>query len=116
MAAGLPAVVTQNGGPRESLRDEGGAYGILVDPEDPEDIARGLLELSADESRRQEMQRRGRRRVLDRYTWERTAQGYLAEFSRVLEGDGAGNVGFAEPEDTNQDWLKKLYYDTEESE
>jgi len=116
MAAGLPAVVTRNGGPRESLRDEGGAYGILVDPEDPEDIARGLLELSADESRRQEMQRRGRRRVLDRYTWERTAQGYLAEFNRVLEGDGAGKVGFAEPEDTNQYWLKKLYYDTEESE
>lgn len=116
MAAGLPAVVTRNGGPRESLRDEGGAYGILVDPEDPADIARGMLELSSDESRRQEMQRRGRRRVLDRYTWERTARGYLAEFSRILDGGGAGNVGFAEPEDADQYWLKKLYYDTEESE
>ena len=115
MAAGLPAVVTRNGGPRESLRDEGGAYGILVDPEDPQDIARGLLELSADESRRREMRRRGRRRVLDRYTWERTARGYLTEFSQILEGDEAGNAEFAETQDTDQRWLKKLYYDTEAS-
>jgi sucrose-phosphate synthase len=116
MAAGLPAVVTRNGGPRESLRDDGGAYGVLVDPEDPGDIARGLLELSADEPRRQEMQNRGRRRVLDHYTWERTAQGYLKEFSKILEGEDAGNVDFAESEDTDQSWLKRLYYDTEESE
>jgi sucrose-phosphate synthase len=109
-------VVTRNGGPRESLSDEGGAYGILVDPEDPGDVARGLLELSADESRRQEMQHRGRRRVLDRYTWERTAQGYLTEFRQILAGEQAGNVEFAESENTDQFWLKKLYYDTEESE
>ena len=32
MAAGLPVVVTQNGGPTESLRDKHGTYGILVDP------------------------------------------------------------------------------------
>jgi sucrose-phosphate synthase len=55
MAAGLPAVVTRNGGPRESLQDEGGVYGILVDPEDPHDIARGLRELVLDETRRQEI-------------------------------------------------------------
>ena len=116
MAAGLPAVVTRNGGPRESLRDEAGTYGILVDPENPEDIARGLLELAGNESRRQEMQRRGRRRVLDRFTWERTAQGYLTEFSQILEGEEAGNVEFVESEDTDQYWLKKLYYNTEESE
>ena len=46
MAAGLPAVVTRNGGPQESLQDNGGAYGVLVDPEDPGDIARGLLKLA----------------------------------------------------------------------
>ena len=61
------------------------------------------------------MQRRGRRRVLERYTWERTARGYLTEFSRILERGETGNAGFAESEDTDQAWLKKLYYDTEES-
>jgi sucrose-phosphate synthase len=110
MAAGLPAVVTRNGGPRESLRDQGGEYGVLVDPEDPGDIARGLLELARDESRRQEMQGRGRRRVLDRYTWERTAQGYLREFRQILGGTDAGNREFADPEDTDKHWLKNMYY------
>jgi sucrose-phosphate synthase len=117
MAAGLPAVVTRNGGPRESLRDEGGAYGILVDPEDPEDIAGGLLELTADEPRRQEMQRRGRRRVLDRYTWERTALGYQDQFMQILGGAGAEKLAFSEPEDAEGSfWLKQMYYGTEESE
>jgi sucrose-phosphate synthase len=116
MAAGLPAVVTRNGGPQESLRDQGGVYGILVDPEDPGDIARGLLELARDESRRQEMQDRGRRRVLDRYTWERTAQGYLREFRQILKGTDAGNREFADPQNTDKHWLKNMYYRKDGSE
>jgi len=113
MAAGLPAVVTRNGGPQESLQDNGGAYGVLVDPEDPGDIARGLLKLATDEPRRREMQDRGRRRVLDRYTWERTAQGYLDVFTRILGGADAGSLTFAGLENASKSWLKKLYYDKE---
>jgi sucrose-phosphate synthase len=77
-AAGLPVVVTQNGGPSESLRDAETEYGVLVDPTDPADIARGLLRLLCDPATWAGFAQRGRRRVLDRYTWERTAQGYLA--------------------------------------
>jgi sucrose-phosphate synthase len=113
MAAGLPAVVTRNGGPQESLKDRDGVYGILVDSEDPADIARGLLALAADESRWQKMQRRGRRRVLERYTWESTAQGYLDEFRRIQEGADAGNREFGRPEDADKAWLRKLYYNLE---
>jgi sucrose-phosphate synthase len=116
MAAGLPAVVTRNGGPRESLQDQGGAYGVLVDPEDSGDIARGLLELAADESRRQEMGSRGRSRVLDCYTWERTARGYLEEFRKILGGADAGNREFIEPENIDKHWLKRMYYEMWESE
>jgi sucrose-phosphate synthase len=115
MAAGLPAVVTRNGGPRESLTGQDEAYGILVDPEDPQSIARGLLELAGNESRRQEMQRQGRRRVLERYTWERTAEGYLGEFHRIGEGADAGRRGFEEPAEAGKTWLRGLYYGAEES-
>jgi sucrose-phosphate synthase len=114
MAAGLPAVVTRNGGPRESLRGKEEAYGILVDPEDPGDIARGLLEFARDESHRQEMQSRGRRRVLNRYTWERTARGYLDEFMSVLRGVDEGNHEFMEPENAGSgSWLERMYYHME---
>lgn len=81
-AAGLPVVVTENGGPSESLRDEETEYGVLVDPADVEDIARGLERMLGDEEAWERFARRGRQRVLDRYTWERTAENYL----RVIEG------------------------------
>lgn len=81
MAAGLPVVVSEKGGPSESLREGEREYGILVDPTDPEDIGQGLLRLVASEETWAAFRERGRQRVLDRYTWERTADGYL----RVLE-------------------------------
>lgn len=80
MAAGLPAAVTRSGGPSESLYDAetGAEYGVLVDPTDADDIAAGLLRLVGPENEWDYFHRAGRQRVLDRYTWERTAEGYLA--------------------------------------
>jgi sucrose-phosphate synthase len=83
-AAGLPVVVTENGGPSESLREGGVEYGILVDPSDPEEIARGLHRLLDDDGVWETFARRGRQRVLDRYTWERTAQGYLGLIEEIV--------------------------------
>ncbi|NOX64160.1 MAG: glycosyltransferase family 1 protein [Chloroflexi bacterium] len=79
MACGLPVVVTKNGGPSESLVDEetGERYGVLVDPTDPDDIARGLLEVLNDAARWRDYRDAGLRRVREKYTWPRTADGYL---------------------------------------
>ncbi len=77
MAAGLPAVVTKNGGPSESLREGEEEYGILVDPSDPEEIAAGLFALTANPDRWRRYAEAGYGRVLAKYTWERTAEGYL---------------------------------------
>jgi sucrose-phosphate synthase len=84
IAAGLPALVTRNGGPSESLFDEatGQEYGVLVDPSDAGDIAAGLLRLVGPANEWDALQRAGRERVLARYTWDQTAASYLA----VLEG------------------------------
>ncbi len=78
MSCGLPAVVTKNGGPDESMREGEQKFGVLVDPEDPNDIARGLLEILADDDAWNRYREAGIRRVVSRYTWERTAAGYLA--------------------------------------
>jgi sucrose-phosphate synthase len=88
-AAGLPLVVTENGGPSDSLRDGEMEYGVLVDPADPEDIADGLLRLLESPDTRDTFARRGRQRVLDRYTWDRTAEGYLAAIEGIVEAPEA---------------------------
>lgn len=88
-AAGLPVVVTQNGGPSESLVDGGTEYGVLVDPADPADIARGLKRVLGDDAAWERFARRGRQRVLDRYTWERTAANYLELIEEIVAAPGA---------------------------
>ncbi len=86
MAAGLPAAVTRNGGPSESLREGEQEFGVLVNPTDPGDIAAGLLRLVGPGKEWDYFHRAGRQRVLDRYTWERTAQGYLDVLAIVRPG------------------------------
>ncbi|HEY6582166.1 MAG TPA: PfkB family carbohydrate kinase [Rubrobacter sp.] len=81
MAAGLPAVVTKFGGPSESMREGDEEYGILVDPTDPEDVGAGLHALTSSPETWERYARAGYGRVLARYTWERTAEGYLRAIS-----------------------------------
>ncbi len=81
MAAGLPAVVTKFGGPSESMREGDEEYGILVDPTDPEDVGAGLHTLTGNPEIWERYARAGYDRVLARYTWERTAEGYLEAIS-----------------------------------
>ena len=71
-ACGLAVVATRNGGPAEIFA---GGAGLLMDPEDPADMAqalcRGLGEQAA-------LAQAGIERVMSTYTWDRTAAAYLA--------------------------------------
>ena len=116
MAAGLPAVVTRNGGPSESLFDGQRAYGVLVDPESPADIAAGLLRLLGDRQNWQAFADRGYRRVLERYTWPRTAIGYLEAINDRLAATSGAQRGpwlpfppyFRDPKPENEPTLAEL--------
>jgi sucrose-phosphate synthase len=85
-AAGLPVVVTQSGGPIESLLDaeSNTEYGVLVDPTDPASIAQGICRLVGKDNEWERFRDAGRRRVLDRYTWDHTANGYLDVVRAIL--------------------------------
>jgi sucrose-phosphate synthase len=86
MSCGLPAVVTENGGPSESLQEGERQFGVLVDPSAPEDIARGLLRVLGSEESWKHFREAGMQRVLSRYTWERTAEGYWDVMEDMLQG------------------------------
>lgn len=87
MSCGLPAVVTDQGGPTESMSDSEtqDEYGILVDPKDPEEIARGLLRPLSSEETWNKFSKKGRKRVLSRYTWEKTAKSYLKVLKEIKD-------------------------------
>ena len=89
MSCGLPAVVTRNGGPAESIVDglTGRDYGVLVDPANPPDIARGLLQVLSSPKAWQKYHKAGIERVITRYTWDRTAEGYLQVIEAILSAE-----------------------------
>ncbi|GAA6623355.1 glycosyltransferase [Scytonema sp. NUACC26] len=88
-AAGLPVVATQNGGPSESLQQGDREYGVLVDPEDPADIARGLERLLCDPQEWEHFAVVGQRRVRRNYTWDTTAQNYLTLIEQIVSSPKA---------------------------
>jgi sucrose-phosphate synthase len=83
-ATGLPVVATQNGGPSESLREGDEEYGVLVDPQDPADIAQGLERLICDGQEWDYFAEAGKERVLNSYTWESTAENYLTLIEEIV--------------------------------
>lgn len=83
-AAGLPVVVTKNGGITESLQQPERDYGLLVDPEDPTDIARGLEQLLSNPQQWDDFSESAHKHVLQNHTWEATAQEYLNRIEQML--------------------------------
>ncbi|MDP9440344.1 MAG: glycosyltransferase [Actinomycetota bacterium] len=96
MAVGLPVVVTQNGGPRETT--DGGRAGLLADPHDPQDIAAKLLELLSDHEAWETYAGRGLERSHNLYSWRRTAEGYLRLSEEAGRGERAGDPSFPIPD------------------
>lgn len=80
-ASGLVCVATRNGGPSEIFED---GSGILVDPFDTDDIANGILKAL---EQHRDLSVRSRRRVLSKYTWQKTAEGYLAAITEGSSKD-----------------------------
>jgi glycosyltransferase involved in cell wall biosynthesis len=81
MSCGTPVVVSD----RASLPEVVGEAGLLVDPDEPEDIARALERVLTDDSLRAGMKEMGLAQAA-RFSWARVAQQTLAVYRQVLEG------------------------------
>jgi glycosyltransferase involved in cell wall biosynthesis len=65
-----------------SLPEQAGDAALLFDPYSVDAIADAVLRMATDERLRQELKRKGTRRLLD-FSWERTAKAYRAVYRRV---------------------------------
>ncbi|MEN6520992.1 MAG: glycosyltransferase family 1 protein [Armatimonadota bacterium] len=84
MACGTP-VVTSN---ISSMPEVAGDAAVLVDPNDPEAISRGLMEVLNDKKLREKMIRRGRERAAE-FSWKRTAKETIAVYKSLISLPGA---------------------------
>jgi len=84
MASERPVVLSDIPGVREVIQD--GREGLLARPVDPADIAEKVNALLADPVLRHKMGQRGRRRVLEKFTWNVVGKEFRDIYLRLLEG------------------------------
>lgn len=75
MAAGLPVIGSRVAGLEEVILD--GETGLLVPPEDADALAQALRTLIEDRDRTFELSQAARKRVVEKFGWERAAASYL---------------------------------------
>jgi glycosyltransferase involved in cell wall biosynthesis len=85
LASGVPVVQPAHGAFPELLAATGG--GVLVPPNDPQQLAQTLHDLLVDHAARLELARQGRERVLGDFSAERMAAATLAVYQRYLSPD-----------------------------
>ena len=86
MAVGLPVVATGVGGTLDLIAD--GDNGLLVAPEDPGALARGLLRLLDEPGRRRAMGEAARRAVLDSHRVETRVERLVELYRSVIAVNG----------------------------
>ena len=82
MMSGRPVVSTDVGGTSEAL----GGLGILVPPQDPEAMARGILELLGDPQLRRQLADEAHERALTYFTVGRQIELYKRAYERLSRG------------------------------
>jgi glycosyltransferase involved in cell wall biosynthesis len=84
MACGVPLVATTGGALPEVVGPDGIAA-LTVPPNDPSELAIAIGRMLDDPELRARIGTAGRERVLDRFTWRRSAQGMIENWYALLE-------------------------------
>lgn len=80
--AGKPVVGGNSGGIPDAV--EHNKTGVLVDPYDIDKIAQALIDLLQNINKRMEYGEYGKKRVLERFTWDKVAKTYADLFGKIL--------------------------------
>jgi glycogen synthase len=83
MACQRPVVSTRVGGITDVVLD--GETGLLVPPNNPDELANAVSKIVADPKLGEHMGEAGRRRVEDRFTWDKVAVETLSVYNEVTE-------------------------------
>lgn len=75
MACGKPVVASKFGGIRNTITHE--KNGMLVNPEDPNEFAEGMLKILRDDSYRDQLGEAANRLIVDYYSWEAMADKHI---------------------------------------
>jgi glycosyltransferase involved in cell wall biosynthesis len=89
MAAGVPLVATTGGAVAEVVGRDG-STAALVPPADPGALALTILDLLADPARRAAIGEAGRTRVVERYSWQATAEKTVEQYRALLAESTVG--------------------------
>ncbi|HZJ05725.1 MAG TPA: glycosyltransferase family 4 protein [Nocardioidaceae bacterium] len=89
MACGTPLVVSRAGAIPEVVGPDG-LCAELVTPGDVEELAHAVAGLLDDPDRRRRMGQAGRRRALDRFSWQAVAEATAAAYARAITERKAG--------------------------
>jgi starch synthase len=82
MMHGVPVVATRVGGTTYTL--DHGRTGLLVDPADPEALAKAICEVLEDPERARRMGEAGRKRAVEMFSWEGTTNLLLQHYNALL--------------------------------
>ena len=85
MSCGVPVVAT-TGGALPEVVGTSGETGLLVEPNNPEALVSAIGRLLDDAELRERLGANGRRRVMERFTWQVTARGTAACYDAILQG------------------------------
>ncbi|MDZ4784008.1 MAG: glycosyltransferase family 4 protein [Planctomycetia bacterium] len=86
-ASGCAIVATDVGGTREIFAPDSEAA-VLIAPDDPRGLAEAIEELLLHPERRAELGQRARRRIVDAFGAERSAEGLLRHYNEVSDANG----------------------------
>src|SRR5882762_9091982 len=88
MAAGIPVIASAFPLWRQIIGEAG--CGLLVDPQDPQAIARAIEYLLSHDAEAEAMGRRGRKAACELYNWNSEERVLLKFYSELLETDACG--------------------------